>query len=66
MRLYLLPEFVGVDGWSERRQYHPRRLEGVLVQRKRPIDIIRIWAIVSVQFSLRGFVRVDIPHPPSK
>ena len=61
--LHLLPESVDVNGWLERRQYHPLRLEGVLVERERPIDIIGIWAIVSVQFGLhRGFVRVDISH----
>ena len=46
--IYLLPEFVDMNGWSERRQYHPLRLEGVLVERERPIDIIGIRAIVSV------------------
>lgn len=46
--IYLFPEFVDMNGWSERRQYHPLRLEGVLVERERPIDIIGIRAIVSV------------------
>ena len=49
---------------DERRKLHTLRLERLIVERKRPVDIVWVWAEIPRQESgpLTLFVRIDIRH----